>query len=665
MLKNFFNIRLVIVVFFVCVANSFGQNELLKNDLDKSFKKFDVVRINTQQALTGLETGKMLKIRTAEREYELVLTPRDLRSPRYRAEDTGVNGDRRLSETEVSTFRGFIKDEADSKVRLNFDKEYVEGFFVAAGTRFYIESAKNYSANAERGDFIVYRAEDFLGEDDFDCHSQIMERIESGKDFVSSNGLANLTPAGVVELATDADFQFVNELGGASQANAEILYILNMVEGVFEEQLNLTIEVVFQHTWSAADPYNGSSSSVLANSFKNHWNANYPLTQYPRDAAHLFSSKPGVASQGYAYIGAVCQNAPFAYGISGRISWEPGKFLLTTHELAHNVGGNHAESSQGCSNTIMNSALSGATPLVFCQFSQNEIGNFVASSGNCLTPPVNSAAYFDFDGDRRTDAGIFRPSLGEWWYLRSSDNQNRAFQFGTGTDKMVPADYTGDGKTDIAFWRPSTGQAFILRSEDSSFYSFPFGSSGDIPVPADYDGDDKADFAVYRPSSSTWYIQRSSGGVAIEVFGQQGDKPVPADYDGDGKADPAIFRPGNYEWWIKQSSAGVNALQFGSNGDRPVPADYTGDGKTDIAFWRPATGEWFVIRSENTSFYAVPFGATGDVPVPGDYDGDGKADVAVWRPNNQVWYRMGSQNGFSAVGFGSSGDVPVPASFTR
>ena len=78
---------------------------------------------------------------------------------------------------------------------------------------------------------------------------------------------------------------------------------------------------------------------------------------------------------------------------------------------------------------------------------------------------------FDFDGDSKTDIGIFRPNSGEWWINRSSSNQTNAVQFGTSTDKLVPADYTGDGKTDIAFWRDlHRGSGLSLRSEDSSFY---------------------------------------------------------------------------------------------------------------------------------------------------------------------------------------------------
>jgi len=277
----------------------------------------------------------------------------------------------------------------------------------------------------------------------------------------------------------------------------------------------------------------------------------------------------------------------------------------------------------------------------------------------------------DFDGDHKTDISIFRPSVGEWWYSRSSDNVVRAGQFGTSTDIITPGDFTGDGKTDWAFFRPSTGFWFIVRSEDGSFFSFPFGSNGDIPMPADFDGDGKTDPAVFRPSSGTWFISQSSGaGTIIASFGSNGDKPVAFDYDGDGKADIGIVRDnqtsGNKEWWIQRSNLGLMILNFGIPGDKTVPGDYTGEGKADVALFRPANGTWYILRSEDFSFFSFPWGQAGDIPAPGDYDGDGKTDAAVFRPSSSTWFinRTGGQGPLIA-GFGASTDNPVPSSLVR
>ncbi len=287
-----------------------------------------------------------------------------------------------------------------------------------------------------------------------------------------------------------------------------------------------------------------------------------------------------------------------------------------------------------------------------------------ASASNFTIGAVAASnAKFDFDGDGKTDIGIFRPAPGEWWYLRSGDGGNNAFQFGASTDKIVPADYTGDGKTDVAFFRPSTSEWFVLRSEDGSFFSFPFGSAGDIPAPGDFDGDGKADPAVFRPSTATWYILNSGGGTTITSFGANGDLPLVADYDNDGKDDVAIYRPSVQQYWINRSGAGLIAFQFGSAGDRAFAADFTGDGTDDAGFFRPSTGEWFILRSDDGSFFSFPFGTNGDIPVPGDYDGDGTADPAVFRPSNNTWFKQQSTSGFEAITFGATNDRPVPGAF--
>ncbi len=287
-------------------------------------------------------------------------------------------------------------------------------------------------------------------------------------------------------------------------------------------------------------------------------------------------------------------------------------------------------------------------------------GTFDLASGFWAIPAARKSR-FDFDGDNKTDLGIFRPSDGSWWYSRSSDNQFRVFNFGTGSDLITPGDFTGDGKADLAVFRPASGFWFIQRSEDNSYFSFPFGASGDLPVPADFDGDGKTDAAVFRPSSQTWFILRSSdGGTTIQGFGLAQDKPVAADYTGDGKADIAIYRPSSGQWWYQDSNSGqVIAFQFGNSTDRPVQGDFTGDGKADASFFRPSTGEWFILRSEDSSYFSVQFGTSGDLPVAGDYDGDGKTDVAIFRPSTNTWWINRSAQGLFVIGFGIAGDQPL------
>jgi hypothetical protein len=657
-----FVILLILSSFFAVSA----QSDALKNDLGNSFRNVSVVRLNTRDAARQAQASRNISIATSNKTFELSVTPRDLRAARYFAEDTTAVGVRRLEKTPVTTYKGKIVGEAQSEVRLTIDDSGVEGYFLEGAERYFIEPAKNYSKLASADEFIVYKAEDVLKDTSFSCPQDLSGKLEDGKMMVSSGSVQSLNGLKTIEIATEADFDYVSTTNNsASAANANILSILNMVEGVYENDVNLTVSVVYQHTWSTADPYTGTNASLLLSSFQSYWNTNYPLTQYPRDVAHLFTDKPNVRSQGFAYLGVICNNPSFAYGMSGRINvagLEAANFLVTAHEIGHNLGATHSDSYANCVDSLMNIQISQYTQPTFCSASRSEVSNFVSANGVCLTG--RNFGRLDFDGDGKTDIGIFRPSSGEWWINGSSTSRTTASRFGISSDKIASGDFTGDGKADIAFFRPSTGFWFILRSEDNSFFSFPFGTIGDIPAPADYDGDGKTDAAVFRPSSNTWFILQSGGGTGIITFGAAGDVPVTADYDGDGKSDIAIFRPSDGSWWyVRSSDSQYRVFRFGVSTDKPVQGDYTGDGKADIAIFRPSTGFWFILRSEDSSFYSVPFGASGDVPSPGDYDGDGKFDTAVFRPASNTWFINQTTAGTAILTFGVSGDNPIPNAF--
>ena len=295
--------------------------------------------------------------------------------------------------------------------------------------------------------------------------------------------------------------------------------------------------------------------------------------------------------------------------------------------------------------------------------------NAAANRPAILANLVQSA---DFDGDRKSDIAVYRPSIGTWFVKQSSSNfaLSTSFAYGLATDEPITGDFDGDGKTDAAVYSPSTG-LWSLRQSAGAAATYQWGLAGDLPVPGDYDGDGRTDIAIFRPSDATWWVLKSSTNFAVSVtyqWGLAGDVAVPADYDGDGITDVAVFRASLGTWFIRTSSSNfVSSLayQWGLGGDVPVPGDYDGDGISDVAVFRPANGTWYIRTSSSgfVSSLAYQWGLGIDVPVPGDFDGDGKTDVAVFRASTGTWFVLQSSTGFVAgtsYQWGLGSDIPVP-----
>jgi hypothetical protein len=358
--------------------------------------------------------------------------------------------------------------------------------------------------------------------------------------------------------------------------------------------------------------------------------------------------------------------APFNVFGDAQINLAPLNFSSFTYYRAPQAG-SVAINKTACNVTV--DQLGTARPIgASCDVGAIEVN----AAGAPAVRPIS-----DFNGDGRSDAGIFRPSVmpDALWYSTPSGG-GAPFQifFGASGDIPVPADYDGDGKADAVIFRPSSGLWYGPRTGAGTIViQLLLGQNGDIPVPCDYDGDGAIDPAIYRPSTGLWFGIRARDSTVVlntNLGVVAGDIPAPADFNGDGRCDPAIMRPGvgpgGTNLWYSVPSGGGPAFQifFGAPGDIPAPGDYDGDGKADAVIFRPSSGLWYGPRTGTGQIVVqLNLGQNGDIPVAADYDGNGATDPAIYRPSTGLFFGISAAN--SAVVLNTNlgiaaGDIPTP-----
>jgi hypothetical protein len=190
------------------------------------------------------------------------------------------------------------------------------------------------------------------------------------------------------QIAFDADVEYFL-LNNASVADTvtDIELVMNGVETIYAGQAGISFLItdILVRT-EERDPYSTSSAGALLDQFGNHWNANEGAIV--RDVAHLFTGRELDGSIiGVAWLGVVCVDPPFAYGLSQSRFTEflPWRIGLTAHELGHNFGANHCDAAADCG--IMCSAIASCAAPVdeFGATSLAEISAFLAFA-DCFDP---------------------------------------------------------------------------------------------------------------------------------------------------------------------------------------------------------------------------------------------------------------------------------------
>jgi len=279
--------------------------------------------------------------------------------------------------------------------------------------------------------------------------------------------------------------------------------------------------------------------------------------------------------------------------------------------------------------------------------------NFDGSSQSRLT---NNFIVEDYpawqSGFLTATVGVYRPTTGQW-LLRTSNtagSPNLTFTFGGQPgDQPVAGDWDGDGRTDLGVFRDGTFLRGVITTATCTrcftlttiepIDPLSFGQAGDMPVAGDWNGDGIDDIGVYRPNTSTFILRVPE---TTTVAGPCHGCPPQI----------VIIR--------------ITTLtrQFGSVGDLPVTGDWDGDGKDSIGVFH--SGVFLVTSDFFETNGSSAFGFIGDLPLTGDWSGFGRRRLGLFHPSTATMSletRLGEGPDINFV-FGSGSDLPVAGHWT-
>src|SRR2546421_1456333 len=354
-----------------------------QQDLEQVFTNHEDLNIDPHAVAEQVRANGRVSLVTPVHDFEVQLRPHDLRAPNYRAEEVDADGVTRATAMPgVSTYKGNVEGVWASDARFTVTDNALEGMIVTPGQFYYVEPAQKYSSSAAPTDYLIYTANDVRPDITRTCADTLEEQVNAGAKRVMPGATSGSTPAvfspfKVAEIATEADFEYVQGLGGtATAANNNILSIMNQIQAIYERDIGLTFTVVFQHAWDTPnDPYTASGDAVaVLNEFKTVWNREFSGT--PRDGAYLWTGRSLGGPAGVAFTGVVCASPASAYGISDLETMAPFRVTIPAHEIGHNFGANHPDQASppatGCDNSIMVSTQNQNNTGTFCPFSVNE-----------------------------------------------------------------------------------------------------------------------------------------------------------------------------------------------------------------------------------------------------------------------------------------------------
>ena len=228
---------------------------------------------------------------------------------------------------------------------------------------------------------VIYRLADTLSASTDDVVTAAASELK--RPMMAASDLAalptKLNPVQQLDIGLLADAEFVQANGGS--AEADMLSIANVVDGIFFNQVGVRINVAELRTYPAEpDPFSGTDASALLGQLGDFKAATPALSD--KGLVHLLTGRDldepagtpaGVKLLGLAHLGGLC-DARLAVSVTQATNLGAAA-LVAAHEIGHNFGAPHdAEAGSPCASTpdgfLMNPLLNYSQQFSECSLQQ-------------------------------------------------------------------------------------------------------------------------------------------------------------------------------------------------------------------------------------------------------------------------------------------------------
>ncbi|MBZ9632434.1 M12 family metallo-peptidase [Salegentibacter sp. LM13S] len=263
-------------------------------------------------------------------------------------------------------------------VRLTVSEDFVYGI-IETNEKLYVLDQLKYvtkQKNIPPNELVLYSVDKIIN-DEGECgtdESKIDKKVTNSYFQQSVN-----TNCRILEVATDADFEYFNDYGNNS--NNRILGEFNNIQGVYSDIFNMDIVIVEQNVWTtSSDPYTSTNGASIISEISSTWQNNFANVE--RDLVHFFTGKNlGFLFGRASGIGDVCLSPDANSFTVDRLA----AFRTTGHEIGHNLNGIHEDGIQcGTPNASVMCQGEKAIPIFFSNASETRIENFISSNSDCL-----------------------------------------------------------------------------------------------------------------------------------------------------------------------------------------------------------------------------------------------------------------------------------------